>query len=63
MTGTFSTACAAVAALAVLAGSAHAAEEVELLAGEEASFSPDGAKLLFQRPVGDGFRVGNLDVG
>jgi len=41
---------------------AHAAEEVVLLAGEEASFSPDGAKLLFQRQVGDGFRVGVRDV-
>lgn len=51
-------------ALAALASgaAAGAAEEVELLAGEEASFSSDGAKLLFQRQVGDGFRVGIRDV-
>ena len=41
---------------------AHAAEEAVLLAGEEASFSSDGTKLLFQRQVGDGFRVGIRDV-
>lgn len=43
-------------------GLAACASEIELLAGEEASFSPDGMKLLFQRQVGDGFRVGIRDV-
>lgn len=41
---------------------ADAAEEAELLAGEEASFSADGTKLLFQRQCADGFRVGVRDV-
>ena len=46
------------ACLALVAG----AGEVALVPGEEASFSPDGTKLLFQRQVGDAFRVGVRDV-
>lgn len=53
------------AALLFAAGpalAAGAADEVELLAGEEASFSPDGTKILFQRQVGEAFRVGVREV-